>query len=794
MNRQPVAVLVVGMHRAGTSAITRTLNLMGAALPSGLLPPSPTENPTGFWEAADIVACHDRFLAAVGSSWDDPRPLPGSAFTSRAATECRDRLVDILHRDLDGASLFTIKDPRLSRLLPLWGAVLASFGARPMAVLPVRDPGAVALSLHRRNGFSREKSLALWLSYALAAERDSRGWLRVFASYDAFIQAPDQEARRLAGTLGCFSPAIVEAAMPEIGRFWSRDLRHHGSETASALPSWGQEVAAWYGRAAIGDEPMSQDLDTIGNQVERALEIYGSLLNDGDPAQLIEARERQTALAAENEDLRTALAEAGRTRQALDDLREGFETQLLAVQDALRTNQPRWFDYVWSAVTLLPHLIVRGGFDRAFYLASNPDVVRSGGNPFIHYVRHGHREGRAPNPGRGGSALSSVIPSRRKGDGKCVVMALHNLGGGVERHCTDMERLLEDQGVQVWRLTGLGDGIWRLGHRAGAVEHTYRGAEEEMLAALAGLHPDLIHVHHLIGFGGRLREWLQRLGIPYDVTIHDYAFHCPRVNMLDGKNRFCGDNRSDGDCERCLKREGAHPHLQTHYDRAGGIAEWRAEQALSLAGARRVYAPDPDVIGRFGQQFPGIEPVLRPHPEPHFSIPVPPPARGGCVRVAVIGSIGPHKGFERLLACARAARRDRLKLTFVVIGDVSDPRRLAGLDTIEVTGRYKDRDLPNLIERAGCHAALFLSQWPETYMYTLTSALRAGLYPIVFDLGAPARRVRELGWGEVLPRDVSVEDVNHRLMELALNHPFPDSAKAVGHDYGSILETYYGLV
>jgi len=64
------------MHRSGTSAVTRTLNLMAAA----------PDNAAGFWESADIMAVHDRFLAAIGSAWDDPRPLPLAAFATVAAT------------------------------------------------------------------------------------------------------------------------------------------------------------------------------------------------------------------------------------------------------------------------------------------------------------------------------------------------------------------------------------------------------------------------------------------------------------------------------------------------------------------------------------------------------------------------------------------------------------------------------------------------------------------------------------------------------------------------------------
>ncbi len=45
-----------------------------------------------------------------------------------------------------------------------------------------------------------------------------------------------------------------------------------------------------------------------------------------------------------------------------------------------------------------PEVAARRYFDGAFYLASSPDVVASGSDPFEHYMAVGAREGRRPNP------------------------------------------------------------------------------------------------------------------------------------------------------------------------------------------------------------------------------------------------------------------------------------------------------------------------------------------------------------------------------------------------------------
>src|SRR6516164_8769546 len=68
----PRAVIVLGMHRSGTSAVTRVVSLLGADLPKNLLPPSLT-NELGYWESSDLMTIHDELLSSGGSKWDDWR-------------------------------------------------------------------------------------------------------------------------------------------------------------------------------------------------------------------------------------------------------------------------------------------------------------------------------------------------------------------------------------------------------------------------------------------------------------------------------------------------------------------------------------------------------------------------------------------------------------------------------------------------------------------------------------------------------------------------------------------------
>src|SRR5690606_12464887 len=131
------------MHRSGTSALTRILNLHGAALGGELMPARP-DNPGGFWELREAVAIHERLLAALGMAWDDPRPLPRDWQAGDAARAAEAGIGALIDREFAGETLWAVKDPRLCRFAPLWARAMRARGIAPHAILVARHPAEVA--------------------------------------------------------------------------------------------------------------------------------------------------------------------------------------------------------------------------------------------------------------------------------------------------------------------------------------------------------------------------------------------------------------------------------------------------------------------------------------------------------------------------------------------------------------------------------------------------------------------------------------------------------------------------
>jgi hypothetical protein len=155
-------VLVLGMHRSGTSAATRLVNLLGpATCAPGDMVRGPW-NPSGHFESRSLMHLNNALLAQMGRTWWYPPPagaeyevVAAGITTTRAQARRAFRRV---HRTVP----WVWKDPRTSVLLPFWRSVL---GPRLAAVVVVRNPLEVAVSLQSRHGVPVNFGVALWERY-----------------------------------------------------------------------------------------------------------------------------------------------------------------------------------------------------------------------------------------------------------------------------------------------------------------------------------------------------------------------------------------------------------------------------------------------------------------------------------------------------------------------------------------------------------------------------------------------------------------------------------------------------
>ncbi len=182
-------IIVLGMHRSGTSAVTGYLTKLGISLGSKLLLPD-EYNTKGYFENDYIVKANDHILQTLGSSWDDLFLFEDEWWHRPQLIPHKDALKKILRQEFSASQLFCMKDPRISILLPFWISILRELNIEPFFIIPLRHPLEVAVSLKTRDGFSIDKGVLLWMNNMLSIEYYSRPLRRIFLIYDDFLKCP----------------------------------------------------------------------------------------------------------------------------------------------------------------------------------------------------------------------------------------------------------------------------------------------------------------------------------------------------------------------------------------------------------------------------------------------------------------------------------------------------------------------------------------------------------------------------------------------------------------------------
>ncbi len=329
----PHPIAITGMHRSGTSMITRGLHESGLHLIGGdadALLAAADDNPEGFWENKAIVTCNDDLLEAAGGSWDNPPKLlpvavddPRLAAVVEPATAALAGLAENEH--------WGFKDPRLCLTAAFWLDLQPDL----RFVICVRNPLEVALSLKRRNQNSYSLGLSLWERYyesILELVPENR---RIVTHYDTYFLDPQGELGRVCDFAG-LEPASLTVR---------DDLRHHDVGVSLDEANLGSGVRDLYARLCEeAGAPTPPPSATDEGQVRR-------LVLDGTVAAR-HAEQRQQAIERLEERLAESQASAREAREELAAVRresEARRAELVAVTrelDHVRADQSSRFDAV----------------------------------------------------------------------------------------------------------------------------------------------------------------------------------------------------------------------------------------------------------------------------------------------------------------------------------------------------------------------------------------------------------------------------------------------------------------
>lgn len=413
-------------------------------------------------------------------------------------------------------------------------------------------------------------------------------------------------------------------------------------------------------------------------------------------------------------------------------------------------------------------------------LTGDTFVYHKGGVSFAQtqseHQRHGHKvltrlfpqydaviqQHIAENPARNMRFAIDAVLAKRSGL-PVVVVVNHCRGGGTERHVVDFAQQLKGQ-AQVYLLTPEYENgpvylrPFSQPQRAGLVFDPC-AQMPQLLDTLRWMGVARLHYHHTIGLPQSILLLPEQLSCSYDVTVHDYYFACPQVTLADEKGRYCGAPDEDG-CNQCLTKRPTSSGVD--------IQGWRQFGAQFLNGAERVFVPSHDTLQRMQGYFPLANFIWAEHEPGLQAIALKVPLRtvDEPLRILVLGALSVFKGADVLEACALHARALRTPLEFHLLGFAYRALRTKPFSNLQVHGAYEEAELAKLIAEINPHLVWFPGSCPETYSYTLSAVLEAGLPVVATDIGAFPERLAGREWTWLVPPDRPTNEIVSHFLEI----------------------------
>ena len=352
-------IVVLGMHRSGTSSLTRALLCLGVDLGNNLMKPHPDVNSKGFFEDMDLYALNEEMLKSLASAWHHTAPIRADEVAHLRRQGFFLRAVEWLRKKTGTVEIFGFKDPRIARLLPFWQPVFQHCGFSPDYILALRNPLAVAHSLFKRDAFPLVKGYLLWLEHMLTSLQGAQNSHCILADYDLLLDDPESHLQQLAHQLDL--PLDAQALQEYESGFLDKALRHnqytvHDMALDHACP------------------PLVRD-------------VYKTLL-------ACSRAETPAASVAWHDQISSWWQELERTNPMLQLIDE-FSERIQELQQGSVAQQAEWMVAIQQILQQQPSTL-KPVFDAEWYQQQNPDVVAAGLDPYLHFVHDGAREGRWP--------------------------------------------------------------------------------------------------------------------------------------------------------------------------------------------------------------------------------------------------------------------------------------------------------------------------------------------------------------------------------------------------------------
>jgi glycosyltransferase involved in cell wall biosynthesis len=247
------------------------------------------------------------------------------------------------------------------------------------------------------------------------------------------------------------------------------------------------------------------------------------------------------------------------------------------------------------------------------------------------------------------------------------------------------------------------------------------------------------------------------------LPMHDFYTLCPSYTLLNEEGKYCNIPSLET-CKSCMKNN--MQEWQNFYDGEVDMPKWRELWFKLLIQS--------DAILCFSHSSKEI--VLKAYPDlnketvkviPHQVKSLAPVTleknTTDTITIGVLGAINYAKGSQVIRQLVQMIERDKLNMKIVIIGEMTEAIKSKHF---HMTGRYNRDELPQMIKDEKIDIFMIPSIWPETFSYTSQEIMMMEIPLVVFDIGAPAERVKKYSKGYIID-EISVDAALNKIYEIA---------------------------
>jgi len=277
---------------------------------------------------------------------------------------------------------------------------------------------------------------------------------------------------------------------------------------------------------------------------------------------------------------------------------------------------------------------------------------------------------------------------------------------------------------------------------------------KELKSFLTGLKIKEIFINELVTFKNIFEhiEFIKMIkeenNASLTIPIHDFFSICPSYTLLNKNEKFCNVPNLK-QCKMCMKTNSLE--WKSFFHGNVDINRWRKQWFILLQESDTIICFSNSSKELILKAYPALE-TRHIKVVPHVIEPIAPlvykrEKNKKHIMIGILGGINYAKGYGVIRDLVQEIEDKNLSIKITLIGEISDSIHS---EHFKITGRYEKKDLPQIILDNKIDIFFIPSIWPETFSYTTQEIISMELPIMVFNLGAPAERVKKYKYGYII--------------------------------------------